>query len=264
MSGTSFRVAVRDGREVVGTFLNTGSPLVTEIVASAGADWVLIDLEHGAGDEADLLGHIHASSLHGSAPIVRVEAAERMRICRALDFGAAGLMLPRIESPDEVCRALSYMRYPPDGQRGVSLMARANRFGAPNTRPIHDVNNDLVLLVQIETVAAVECVEQLASIPGVDVLFLGPSDLSHAFGAPGQFAASRFQEAARAVADAASASGCQAGVLLRSLADVPAYRQMGYRVFAIGSDGAMLSSSMASTVRWFAENPLSPAGEAGA
>ena len=256
----SLRHALASKGEIVGTFLNLGSPLVTEVVAASGFDWVLVDLEHGAGDEAMLIGHFHAANLHGVSAIVRVEAGDRMRCARALDFGAQGIMLPRIRTAEEVREALSLMRYPPAGTRGVSLMARANRFGAPSSTPLDAVNDAILCFAQIETLEAVACVEEIAEVDGVDVLFLGPTDLSHAMGRPGRTDDELFENAAQRIASAARNSGKAAGVLVRHVDQVKKYRTMGFQVFAVGSDSAMLAEAASRTAAWFHVEPAALLG----
>ena len=124
----TLRDRLRAGEPTLGTFLNLGSPLAAEACALAGFDWLLIDLEHGAGEEA-LVGQLLAAAAHDVPALVRVESAERIRAGRALDAGAAGVMFPRIDSPEQVQAALAHLRYPPEGDRGVATYNRACGFG---------------------------------------------------------------------------------------------------------------------------------------
>ncbi len=125
----TLRERIKRGDLLLGTFLNMGSPLTAELCGRAGFDWVLIDLEHGAATEADLLAILYAVGQTPATPIVRPPSGERLRIGRALDLGAAGIMVPRIGSVAEVEEAVSYLRYPPDGVRGVALMTRGSKLG---------------------------------------------------------------------------------------------------------------------------------------
>ena len=180
---SSLRARVRSGEPTVGTFVNLGSVLATETCALAGFDWFVVDLEHGAGGEDALVGQVLAAGIHQVPVIVRVESAERIRSGRVLDFGAAGVMFPRLDSADEVATAVRHLRYPPEGDRGVATYNRACGFGM---RPdaLETANDKVVGVVQIESVSALAEVEAIAHIPGVDVLFVGPADLSHALGVP--------------------------------------------------------------------------------
>src|SRR5271168_897502 len=117
---TSFKERVRNGDVNLGTFLNLGSPLVAEVCALSGFDWLLVDLEHGAGGEEALVGQLFAGAAHDVPVLVRVESAERIRVGHALDLGVAGVMFPRLDTTDEVATAVSHMWYPPRGDRGVA------------------------------------------------------------------------------------------------------------------------------------------------
>src|SRR5438105_10157174 len=118
--GATFKQRVRAGEVLLGTFLQLASPLATEIVAQAGFDWLLVDLEHGSGSETTLLAELQAMSGSHVHPFVRVESAERLRIGRALDAGARGIMVPRIVSAEDAESVARFLRYPPQGVRGVA------------------------------------------------------------------------------------------------------------------------------------------------
>ena len=117
------------GEPTVGVFLGAASPVTAEVCAAAGVDWVLLDLEHGAGGEEQVGTVVLAAAAYGVPTVVRVESAARIRLGRVLDLGAAGVMLPRLDTATEVAAALRHLRYPPDGDRGVATYNRACRFG---------------------------------------------------------------------------------------------------------------------------------------
>ena len=127
--------AVRSGTPTVGTLIGAASALTAEVCAAAGVDWVLLDLEHGAGGEDQVREVVPAAGSYGVPTVVRVESAARIRIGRVLDHGAAGIMLPRLDAVDEVAEAVRHLRYPPAGDRGVATYNRACRFSAPGSRP---------------------------------------------------------------------------------------------------------------------------------
>jgi 2-keto-3-deoxy-L-rhamnonate aldolase RhmA len=226
-------------RAAIGTFVNLGSPLVTEVCAVAGFDWLLVDLEHGAGGEEALVGQVLAAAAHDVPLFVRVESVERIRVGRVLDLGVAGVMIPRVEGAAEARRVSRWARYPPDGERGVATYNRACRFG---TRPeaLLTANDEVTLIVQIETSGALAEVEDIAATPGVDALFVGPRDLSQALGVPGDFAAGEFQQAIERVAAAASEHGIAAGILAKDRAAADRYGAQGFGLLAVGSDSGFL------------------------
>lgn len=233
------RTRLRRGDVLAGAFLNLGSPLAAEACGVAGLDWVLIDLEHGAGTEAELVGQLHGAQAGGVHAVVRVESTDRPRPGRALDLGAEGIMLPRVDNADEARTAVSHLHYGPHGDRGVATYNRACRFG---TRPqaISEAYEHVVGIVQIETPGAVAAAREIAALGGVDALFVGPGDLSHAMGIFGRTDAPEFQSALRAVVDAAHAEGRAAGILVGAPAGVPAMRALGFTLIAVGSDSTLL------------------------
>ena len=239
---SSFRARVRSDEPTLGTFVNLGSVLAAETCALAGFDWLLVDLEHGGGGEDALVGQILAAGIHQVPVIVRVESAERIRSGRVLDLGAAGVMFPRLDSADEVATAVRHLRYPPEGDRGVATYNRACAFGM---RPdsVDTANDKVVGIVQIESLGALAEVEAIAEIPGVDVLFVGPADLSHALGVPGMFAAPEFSAALAAVVCAARSAGISAGILAPDRDRALECVEAGFTFLAIASDSALLAAA---------------------
>jgi 2-dehydro-3-deoxyglucarate aldolase/4-hydroxy-2-oxoheptanedioate aldolase len=243
----SLRSRIRSGDPTVGTFLNLGSPLAAEACALAGFDWLLVDLEHGGGGEESLVGQLLAAATHRVPVVVRVESAERIRAGRVLDLGAAGVMFPRLDSAEQVAQAIFHLRYPPEGDRGVATYNRACGFGL-RADALETANEKIVGIVQIESVAALEVVEEIAQIPGVDVLFVGPGDLSHALGLPGQPDAPEFRAALTRVVVAARSAGVSAGILARDQAGAKRYIEEGFTFLAVGSDSTLLAAAARAVV----------------
>jgi len=229
------------GETLFGTFTMLGSPLATELVARAGFDWVIIDLEHGAGTESELLANLHAVGGTRTAALVRPQSGERLRIGRALDLGAHGIMVPRVDLPAQAREAVTFMRYPPDGGRGLALATRGAGMGERGHTEIQAINRLLLGIIQIESPSAVEHAPEIAAIDGVDVLFVGPTDLSHSLGVPGRFDDAGYLAALERVATSAEAAGKAAGILLRDAAALPRHRDLGFRFIGLGSDGAFIS-----------------------
>ncbi len=205
LDGGALRRRLANGETTVGTFVGMASATATEVCAAAGADWVLIDLEHGAGSEDVIRDSVLAAGSYGVPVVVRVESSERIRIGRVLDQGAAGVMVPRLDKPGEVAAVLTHLQYPPHGDRG-----------------------------------ALDAVDEIAAQDGVDVLFVGPLDLSFALGVPLQFDSPEFLAATGRVLDAAAAHHKTAGILAANAAMATGYVERGFRFVTIGSDTAML------------------------
>lgn len=231
------------GQAVLGGFLSLGDALCAEIMARAGYDWLLIDLEHGAGGEQEALAQMQAIAGAGCASVVRVEGAARQRAHRVLDLGAHGVMFPRIDTAEDARAAIAAMRYPPRGVRGVAFANRACHFGSGLKAYMEGAAPRLLTVLQIESPLAVDNAAEIAALDGADVLFIGPSDLSHSMGILGQFDDERFQAAVRRVAEAAAQNGKSAGILLPKPADFDHYWNLGYRFIASGSDGVLMNNA---------------------
>jgi 4-hydroxy-2-oxoheptanedioate aldolase len=233
---------LRAGETALGCWLVMGSPTGAEIVGRAGFDWVLIDMEHGLNTEERLPAIMQALEGTTAAAIVRVESQAHPRAQRVLDMGAEGVMFPQIRSAAGAREAIASMRYPPAGTRGVARSVRATGFGIDVDRYLAATRTQLAGIVQIENLEALEEVEAIAAIDGVDVLFIGPADLTMALGNFLAFDDPRYQAAIRRTAAAAKAAGKTAGVLMSKIEDAPMYRELGFRFLALGSDGGFVSA----------------------
>lgn len=235
------------GETLLGCWLNLGSPITSEIVGMAGFDWVLIDIEHGAGYEGQVLPQLQALEHTPAASIVRVESYQRQRFHRVLDLGAEGIMCPRIYTPAEAEQAVRAIRYQPEGARGMAKMIRAANFGADFEDYYANHKKNLVCIVQIETAEILDSLARVAATDGVDVLFVGPTDLSLALGVYGKPDDPKFVEAIKAVADAATKEGKAAGILLRAPDEFEKYYSFGFRFIACGSDGVFVQNGASRT-----------------
>jgi len=216
--------------------------MTAEIVGLAGFDWVLIDLEHGAGTEKDSLAQMQSLAHTGAGIVVRVESAEPQRIQRILDMGAEGIMCPKINNADEARKVVSGLHYPPMGERGMAKMIRATQFGQ-NFQSYFETSQENILgIVQIETKEALKHLDEIANLKGVDVLFIGPSDLSIGLGLFGQFDHPVFIDAVQRTIAAAKEAGKATGILLFNPDDYNKYHQMGIRFIASGSDGTFVTA----------------------
>jgi 2-dehydro-3-deoxyglucarate aldolase/4-hydroxy-2-oxoheptanedioate aldolase len=254
----SFRDRVMAGDTVFGTFAFSASPLVVDVAARSGLDWLLIDLEHGTAGESDLLPLLMAAGAH--VPVmVRVESGERIRVGRVLDLGADGAMVPQVRTAEQARRVASWMRTQPQGERGIALFTRGMRYGAVGHDGVAERHAELLCIVQIETRSALDEVEAIAATDGVDVLFVGPTDLSHALGIPGRLDDPLYADAIARVGRAARAHGKAAGVLARDPADVGRYAAEGFTFLGISSEVAILDRALRST--WDSARRTRPAAQ---
>lgn len=231
---------IKRGETVFGCWLNLGSALTAEMVGSVGFDWVLIDLEHGTGEEKDVLFQLQAVEHTAAAAIVRVESGERQRIQRVLDLGAEGVMCPHVNNAAEAAAVVSGMFYPPHGSRGVAKMVRAAGFGKNFSEYASTAKDNLAGIVQIESPEALHHLDEIAAVDGVDVLFIGPADLTMSLGIFGQFEHPLYKDALKATVDAARKAGKATGILLLNPDDYKIYADLGIRVIACGADGTFV------------------------
>jgi 4-hydroxy-2-oxoheptanedioate aldolase len=236
------------GEVTHGTFLGAATPVTAEVCAAAGVDWVLLDLEHGAGGEEQARDVIAAAASYSVPTVVRVESTERIRAGRVLDLGAAGVMFPRVDTADEAAACVRHLRYPPAGDRGVATYNRMCRYGL-DPAALDRSNDDVLGVIQIETLAALEAVEDIAALDGVDVLFVGPRDLSHALDVPGQTQAPAYVAALDRILAAAKGNGKAAGLLVPDGAAAAGLSAAGWQFLAVGSDTTLLAGAVAAELR---------------
>lgn len=239
-----FKAKVLARQWVCGTFLNLGSPVTVELAGNSGYDWLLIDHEHGPGGEDTLLHQVQAAAATPAAPIVRIAFNETPRFKRALDVGAHGVMVPLVNTPAEAKAAVAATRYPPRGIRGVAKFHRGAEFGTRFDEYYAHAHEWLLLVAQIETPEAVHNIAEIAAVDGVDVLFVGPTDLSYNMGIPDQLEHANFKAALQTVAAAAKKSGKAAGILVHNASLIPMCRELGYTFVALGSDGGSAAAGL--------------------
>ena len=238
------RERVLGGEWMGGTFLNLGSSLTAEIAGKSGFDWVLIDIEHGMGDRYELLAQLQAVESTPAAPVVRIAWNDPVLFKRVLDLGVSGVMVPMVNSAEEARRAAAAMRFPPEGVRGVARMNRSCDFGPGFMDYFKNANSKLLTIVQIETRAAIDRLPEIAAVEGVDVLFVGPLDLSVSLGVPDQFDHPLEQEALAKVVKACREAGKAPGILVANEDQLKRVKALGFSFVAIGSDGGVVVREM--------------------
>jgi 2-keto-3-deoxy-L-rhamnonate aldolase RhmA len=220
----------------LGTWLSLGSPTVAELAAESGFDWLLFDLEHGCATDAAIPDQLRALRGTNAKAIVRVGAPHIDLIGRVLDWGADGIMVPRVCTVDDAEKIVQAAHYAPRGRRGVARTVRAVGYG--RRLPDQQQMPKPLILAQIETVESVDNSAAIAAVDGIDVLFIGPADLGYDLLA--QRADRTYSDCVTKVARAALAAGKQCGVLLRRTDDIAPMREMGLTWVAIDSDIGIL------------------------
>jgi 2-keto-3-deoxy-L-rhamnonate aldolase RhmA len=244
---TTMKARLAAGETLFGTFLSLGSPFAAESLGLQGWDWLLVDLEHGGGDESLLVGQLMGATAAGVHALARVESDVRGRTARALDLGAEGIMCPQINSGEQAEEWASVLHYGPQGSRGIALFHRGARYGT-DPEAIEHSRERIVGIAQIESPEAVEAVEEIAAVPGIDVLFVGPSDLSYSMGMFREFEDPTFRDAIVRVNEAARAANKTTGIFLTSADQVAPAIADGFQMLALGTDGGYMMQAAGETL----------------
>ena len=234
-----FKHALKAGKPQIGIWSSLSSHIVAEVLAGAGFDWVLLDTEHSPNELPMVQSQLHAMTEGAATPIVRVPWNDMVMIKRFLDIGAQSLLVPYVQTPEEAKNAVSYTRYPPAGVRGVAGSTRATRYGRIKDY-FKRVQDELCLLVQVETRKAMANIEAIAAVDGVDGVFIGPNDLSADMGYLGNW---QHPEVWKVMEDAAKKirkAGKAPGILVGE-ADGKRCVDMGYLFVAVGADVGLLA-----------------------
>ena len=244
---SGLRQRVCAGEVLVGTIVSLNSPQVAEIMADAGFDWLFVDAEHGAYGPLAVEALIQAAS-DATPCVVRIPVHEESWIEKMLDVGAAGIIAPQVNTVEQARQVVHYAKYPPAGERGVGI-ARAQRYGMRFEDYLERANEALLTVIQIEHVDAVARVHELAAVEGVDVLFIGPYDLSMSMGIPGQVDAPDMQRCIAEVLAACRESGKVPGIFGIAPEKVRQYIGMGFTFVGVGVDAMFLSGAASEAVR---------------
>jgi len=231
----SFKRRLLDGERLIGCWCSLANPITTEVLGVAGFDWVLLDGEHSPNDVISFIPQLMALKDSVSAPIVRPSWNNPVELKRLLDGGFYNFLIPFIESADEAKRAVAATRYPPQGFRGVSVSQRSNKFGSVKDY-FTGINDQICVMVQIESRKGVEAVAEIAQVEGIDGIFVGPSDLAAGFGHLGNANHPEVQAAMAQIIAAAKAAGKPIGILAPVEADARRYMEQGITFVAVGSD----------------------------
>ena len=246
-----FKAALKRGERSYGCWACFADSYATEILATAGFDWLVIDGEHAPNDLRSIMAQLQVLRGRASQPIVRLPMGEAWLIKQMLDAGAQTLLIPMVESADQARDLVRAMRYPPEGIRGAgAALARASDFSAIPDYTL-TANDQMCLLVQVETRAGIEALDDILAVEGVDGVFIGPSDLAADMGYPGGKATDEVQAVIRDALGRIAASGKAAGCLSVDHETALNYRDWGAQFIAVGLDVVMFAQAARATMaRW--------------
>jgi 4-hydroxy-2-oxoheptanedioate aldolase len=240
LPANAFKRALREGRPQIGLWSSLCSNIAAEVIAGSGFDWILVDTEHAPNELPMVFSQLQALAGGTAAPVVRPAWNDMVLMKRLLDIGVQNLLIPYVQTPEEARAAVAATRYPPQGVRGVAVNHRGNSFGR-----IKDyykrAGDEVCVLVQIESRVALQNIEAIAAVEGIDGLFIGPSDLAAAFGHVGE---SSHPEVRAAIDDALkriAKTGKAPGILAPIEADARHWLSLGCVVLAVGSDVGLLA-----------------------
>ena len=236
----AFKHALAAGQLQIGLWSSLCSNIATEVIADSGFDWILLDTEHSPNEIPSLLSQLQAIGRGGTTPIVRPAWNDMVLAKRCLDIGAQTLLFPYVQNVEEARRAVASTRYPPQGVRGVAVAARASRYGR-TPGYLTKANSEMCVLVQVETRTALDQLEAIAQVEGVDGVFIGPSDLSASLGHLGNPAHPEAQAAMKDAVTRLKKIGKPAGILSGNEDDIRRYIDWGYLFVAVGADVGILA-----------------------
>jgi len=243
------RAALKENRLLCGPFQMLGDPAVTEIAIGSGFDFVLVDAEHRALAPDQIEALIRAAQGAGGGAFVRVPTLNRAHLQHALDAGADAVLVPLVNTRKEAEEAAALCRFPPLGSRGFNGGSRAANWGAPDLKAyIEHANREIVVAVQIETPAALANVAEIAATPGLDMLYIGPFDLSHGLGKVGQLDDPEIRAAIEKICAAARSNGKALGILAPTPEFAKWSHSLGVRLLTYRSDVRMLKHAATASV----------------
>jgi 4-hydroxy-2-oxoheptanedioate aldolase len=252
---TTFKQRLTGGENLFGSFAFMASADVVEIMGLAGFDYAIIDLEHSPKNWEQVAHMIRAAELHGMAPLVRIRENTEKSILEVLELGAAGAVVPFVQSREDVEKAVRAVNYWPRGQRGTCTLTRAARYGSLRSEFVPHTqreNDRVVLIAQIEDQAGLDNIEAITSCkPGLDGLIVGRSDLASSLGAPGQVEDPKVIQATHRIIDVCRANGVPSGIGLYSPAEAAKWIEAGCNIFFYSADTSLLMNAAQAASRDF-------------
>ena len=238
----AFKHALAQGRLQIGLWSSLCSNMAAEIIADSGFDWILFDTEHSPNEIPGLMSQLQAAARGTATPVVRAAWNDAVLLKRILDIGAQAVLIPFVQNAEEARRAVAATRYPPAGIRGTAGSARGSRYGREKDY-LKKANAEMCVLVQAETTTALDQLEAIAKVDGIDGVFIGPSDLAASLGHIGDMQHPTVQKAIEDAGRRLKAVGKPAGILTANEEEARRYISWGYTFVAVGADVGLLARS---------------------
>jgi 4-hydroxy-2-oxoheptanedioate aldolase len=241
----AFTKILGNGDLLIGTLISLNSPEIAEILSHSGYDWLFIDAEHGAFNPQQTQPMLQAA---GDTPcVIRVPAGDDVWIKKALDIGAAGIIVPQVHTAEQAEQIINQCKYSPAGNRGVGI-GRAHTYGLSFENTIRNANDETAIILQAESLAAIDNIEEIVKVPDLDAVLVGPYDLSASLGRIGEVNHPEVQEAINRVADVCKAAGIKLGYFGVNASAVKPAIDNGFTLIAVGVDTLFVIKSAAETL----------------
>lgn len=242
---------LRAGKKTSGAWLHAASATTAEIMAQAGFDWLLIDMEHGPGDISTLVSQLQGMNGSGVVPIVRVPNNDAVYIKRVLDAGTLGILVPNVQTKQEAEAAYQACKYAPEGIRGIAGSTRAAAYGQDEQRWLSTANARILVMIQIESPLAVANLDEILQVEGIDVIFIGPRDLATSMGYFNDPSQPAVQEAIATIEAKVAKTGKALATVTGSWANAQEKYAKGYQMLTLMSDAVTLAQMANETVKRF-------------
>jgi 4-hydroxy-2-oxoheptanedioate aldolase len=233
---TDFKERLQAGDTVFGPFMKTGDPAFVEIAGYAGFDFVILDMEHGPVTFENLQNLVRGAIIAGTVPIVRTSDSSDISISRALDLGACGVQIPQIQTADEAKSCISAAKFFPLGQRGVCRFVRAAGYSSIPRDDYFPMANNSMVILQLEGITAIDNLEEILDLEGIDIIFIGPYDLSQSLGYPGQVDHPEVIKKMKLIVNNARKRNVIVGTFTDTLASAQMWRSAGVQYISYSVD----------------------------
>ncbi|MGI5840091.1 MAG: HpcH/HpaI aldolase family protein [bacterium] len=255
MKKNRLREIMQAGGNVIGLFISTPDPSIVEVLGYAGFDFGIMDMEHGPNDTVVAENMMRAADVTGMTPVVRVTTNHPSLILRALDSGAMGVIIPQVNDYESALQAAKSARYAPAGIRGMALGTRATKYGVyGRDEYLKFAAEEPLVIVQAETKESMENLPEILKISLIDMIFIGPTDLSQSLGYPGKIDQPEVQAAVHSIVKTARAAGKFVGLFVRSVDEAKYWAEQGVQFLAVGGDKGYLFRAAKEAVTALAEN----------
>lgn len=233
---TAFKNKLNNGEYIYGTFMKTSDPMFVEAVGISEFDFVILDTEHGPVSIESQQNNIRAAESRGTVPIIRLKDKSENTIGKALDIGAAGIQVPQINTAEEARQVVKYAKFYPYGYRGVCRFVRAADYSNMNRYDYFESSKDIIIILQLEGIDAIRNLDEILDVEGVDILFIGPYDLSQSLGIPGQVNNPIVVDAMKDIVSKAKAKGKVIGTFVDTIEDLRLWKELGLQYLSYSVD----------------------------